>query len=279
MSKSGPLFHEQLGTGGPTLVFLPGLGGTTRYWQPRVAPLARSHRLILVDPLGFGRSPKPWGPYLVERHVAELHGVLGDAGPVTLVGHSFGAVLAVAYATRYTNQVRRLVLLGLPYFGSEQRALDHFRTFPVPVRWFATNMFLAALGCILTRRLLGKLLPLVIRNMPREVVQDLARHTWRSFTSTLWEGVFRYDLARDADRLPADLPVLCVHGLADRTAPLHGLHRLAQGRPGWQVLLLPGVDHHPLLRNADFCLQLLASNSAASHAADSGLVRGRWKVR
>jgi pimeloyl-ACP methyl ester carboxylesterase len=64
------------GTRGPTLVFLPGVGGTTRYWDSGVAPLASDSRLLLVDPLGFGRSPKPRTTYSVERHVAELRRVL-----------------------------------------------------------------------------------------------------------------------------------------------------------------------------------------------------------
>jgi pimeloyl-ACP methyl ester carboxylesterase len=55
-----PLFTDAVGAGGPTVVFLHGLGATTRYWGPRVTPLAARARLVLVDLLGFGRSPKPW---------------------------------------------------------------------------------------------------------------------------------------------------------------------------------------------------------------------------
>jgi len=80
--RAGPLlYHKELGTSGPLLVFLPGVGGTTRYWENRVVPLAENHRLMLVDLLGYGRSPKPWTRYTVERHVAELHRVLGGRGP------------------------------------------------------------------------------------------------------------------------------------------------------------------------------------------------------
>lgn len=65
-----------------------------------------------------------------------------------LVGHSFGAVAAVAYAARHPRQVERVVLLSLPYFGSEARALDHFRNAATPDRRVMTNMALAAVTCI-----------------------------------------------------------------------------------------------------------------------------------
>ena len=70
-SVRGPLYVRQLGTAGPTLAFLPGIGATTRYWALVVAPLAATARLLLVDLLGFGRSPKPWTTYTVDRHLWE----------------------------------------------------------------------------------------------------------------------------------------------------------------------------------------------------------------
>ena len=96
----GPLHAEVRGSlaDGPTVVFLPGLGGTTRYWSSRVAALERRYRVVLVDLLGFGDSPRPWARYSVERHVQSLAEVLRPYGRVTLVGHSLGALLAIAYA-------------------------------------------------------------------------------------------------------------------------------------------------------------------------------------
>lgn len=54
------LYAAESGMGDATLVFLPGMGGTTRYWQGRVTKLEQDFRVLLVDPLGFGQSPKPW---------------------------------------------------------------------------------------------------------------------------------------------------------------------------------------------------------------------------
>ena len=104
MNVQPTLYSKEIASDGPTLVFLPGVGGTTRYWERRIAPLAAMYRLLLVDLLGYGRSPKPWTTYSVERHIAELHRVLDGRDHLTLVGHSFSAILAVAYAARYPSR-------------------------------------------------------------------------------------------------------------------------------------------------------------------------------
>jgi len=253
------LHHEVHGQRGPTLVFLPGVGGTTRYWASRVASLADGHRLLLIDLLGFGQSPKPWTTDSIERHGAELQRVLADRGPVTLVGHSFGALAAVAYAARHPEQVRALMLLSLPNFGGEEHALVHLRNRPTSDRWLMTNVVLASVACIVTRRLLRHLLPRLAPGMPREILEDYLRHTWRSATSTIREGVYRYDITQDTAALPDPLPVLLLHGEFDATAPLDGVTRLQREHPTWTLRVLPSGDHHLLLRDPEWTMQELRS--------------------
>ena len=261
------LYTKELGSGGSTLVFLPGLGGTTRYWESRVAPLASEHCLLLIDLLGFGRSPKPWIRYTVERHVAELRRVLEGREAFTLVGHSFGALAAVAYAALYPEQVNGLVLLSLPCFGGLEQAIGYYRRRGGPDRWLMTNVVLAAITCVVTRRVLRRLLPRLLADMPREVAEDLVQHTWLSSTSTLWEGVYRHDVAGDADRLRKEMPVLCLHGDQDVTAPFEYVKRLIEGRSQWTLRVLVDVDHHPLLRDPALCLAAIREFSAFSRLA------------
>lgn len=245
-------------------MFLPGVGGTTRYWESRITPLAVTHQLLLVDLLGYGRSPKPWTTYSVERHVAELRHVLTGREPFTLVGHSFGAIVAVAYAARYPQQVERLVLISLPYWGSATRAKDYFRSHPTFASYFMTNIALTVVACIFTRRVLRRILPRFMPDVPREVVEDLMLHTWRSSTSTIWDGMYRYDLASDIDQLPAALPVLLIHGERDTTAPLEGARQLAAQHPNATLLIMPGVDHHPLLHDPAHCVEAIRAFSTRS---------------
>lgn len=268
MKKQERLYCAELGAGERVVAFLPGLGATTRYWQTRVAPLTIERRLLLVDLLGFGRSSRPWTRYSIDRHVGAVHSVLGERGPLTLVGHSLGALISVAYAARYPSQVRALVLLSLPYFGDLERARAHFRHGPLPDRWIFNNLALAAVTCILTRRLFGRLLPRLRSDIPREVAEDLVQHTWRSSTSSLWEAVYRYDAAGDADRLDPTVPVRCLHGDLDPIAPLAGIRKLCAGRANWTLEVMPGVDHHPLLRDPQRCLRAIECITADDDARD-----------
>lgn len=61
------------------------------------------------------------GARTVEEHVRDLDAVVGD-GPVALVGHSWGAMLGLAYAARHPAKVERLVLVGCGTFDEEARA-------------------------------------------------------------------------------------------------------------------------------------------------------------
>ncbi len=259
-TKSTPLHLIRSGTDGPTLVFIPGLSGTTRYWQGRLGMLEKNYRILLVDPLGFGDSPKPWSRYTVDRHVEALYEILKNEKRFALIGHSMGTLLSIAYAARHPEQVERLVLLSTPFFGGAKEARRFFSSQPVPLGWFFSNMILAAVICMITRRVFGRLMPYFRRDLPREVAADIVKHSWRSFTSSFWEVVCNYDTNRDADAL-GDLPVLCIHGDQDDTAPLTGALVLAAGRPAWQVHILNGVDHQPWLRDTETCQRDVAAGN------------------
>ncbi|MDQ6925109.1 MAG: alpha/beta hydrolase, partial [Candidatus Eremiobacteraeota bacterium] len=246
---------------GPTVAFLPGIGATTRYWALIVAPLASAARLLLIDLLGFGRSPKPWTTYTVDRHLDALHAVIGPAAvgaPLTLVGHSFGARLAIAYAARYPAEVERLVLVSLPYFGGGERAKRYLRD-KGATGWLWTHMVPFALTCLLGRRLLGWAAPLVLRDLPRPVAEDLNQMTWRSSTSTMWEVIYRHDLAADVARVPAGIPFLCLHGDHDESAPLDRMLTLRTLHPNCEVRVYPGADHQLPIRHPAWVREQIAA--------------------
>lgn len=249
-----PLKRFDAGHGQHCAVLLHGLGGTHRYWTCGPVPFALpGHRTVLIDLLGFGASPKPWMRYSVERHIAALHSSLAGERSLTLVGHSLGAALALAYAARYPSVVRRLVLISLPNFGGAEGAVAWFAR--QRGGWIYTNMWATALACILTRRVVGRLLPRLLRDIPREVAEDLVAHNMVSSTSSLWEALYRHDLRAEAEATVQILPVLMLHGSADLTAPLAGAQELAAARSTWEMHVLGGVDHHPWLRVPQECLQ------------------------
>lgn len=251
------LFHRQLGTEGPAVVFLPGLAASTRYWESRIAPLADDHRVVLVDLLGFGQSPKPWATYSVERQVTELHRVLVHVGPFTLVGHSLGALLAIAYAARYPRAVTGLALFGLPCFASAAEAKRSLRGRSALDRWALSNLLMVAIVCMFSRHVMRPLLPRLLSNLPPEIVEDYLLHTWLSATSTILEVIYRYDPRVDIDRLSTDMPVALLHGEHDSTAPIESVRELVRQYPDWRLDVLPEGDHNVLLNDPEWCLNKL----------------------
>lgn len=104
-----------------TVVLLHGIGNTAQSWQELIPLLPKDIRIIGVDLLGFGQSPKPtWLKYDATQQARAL-GVtllrLGLNQRVVLVGHSLGALVAVKAAKRYQPLVRQLILCSPPFYA------------------------------------------------------------------------------------------------------------------------------------------------------------------
>ena len=106
-----------------TYVFIHGIGNNLHSWDRVIELMPKDVRLIGIDLLGFGKSPKPqWAKYNAKsqaRSVAiTLLGMRLSHQPI-LVGHSLGALVAVEVAKRYPLAVRRLVLCSPPFYKPE----------------------------------------------------------------------------------------------------------------------------------------------------------------
>lgn len=109
--------HRRRGSG-PTVVLVHGIPGDGRCWRIVELELARSCDVITVDLLGFGESsgtPKPSieevGPAAQATALAALLDELGVRG-ATIVGHDYGAPIAVLLAGSRPELVGALVLLA-----------------------------------------------------------------------------------------------------------------------------------------------------------------------
>ncbi len=112
------LFVRQYGTGETPIVLLtggPGYSGD--YFEEVALRLGRQQRVLLPDQRGTGRSViNPWdvSRVTIEASVADVEALRAHsgAGEVIVVGHSWGGVLALAYAAQHGRRVRALVLIG-----------------------------------------------------------------------------------------------------------------------------------------------------------------------
>jgi proline iminopeptidase len=123
------IYYEAFGQGPPLVLVHGGPGASHDYLLPHLAPLARRNRLVFIDERGSGRSQKLDDPkgYTVENMADDVEAVrqgLG-LGRIALLGHSYGGVLAQAYAFKYQANLTHLVLCST--FHSTRALNDVFR--------------------------------------------------------------------------------------------------------------------------------------------------------
>ena len=113
----GRRVHTQvLGDAGPRVVLIHGmLIGSVASWYFSIAPpLSRRHRVLMYDLRGHGKSEIATSGYGFRALGKDLRGVVeyfAGGEPVSLVGHSYGAVVALRFALDYPELVNRLVVV------------------------------------------------------------------------------------------------------------------------------------------------------------------------
>ena len=157
---------------GPPVLFIPGFTLDHRMWDDQRA-LADAHRLVRLDPRGFGRSALPDGTrYRHADDAAALLSALG-LGPACVVGHSIGAHQALELALEHPDRVSSLVLVCTSGLGGMR--------FPEEIH----DLFAA------------------VKRAAREEGIDAAKAIWRRGS---WFGAARRraDLGRRLDEILAD---------------------------------------------------------------------------
>lgn len=206
---------------GPTVVLLHGMLGSAAYWR-RVAEYLPGHDVVALDLLGFGGSPRPSGSaYDYASHgdaVVALLDTLGLQGPVVLVGHSMGALIALRLAAERPDRVRRLVLIGMPVFESPAaaRAAITGTTLRRFMLYGAGSRLFCRVWCRGLNPISRRVAPVYLRRMPPAVARGTVDHSWWSYSRSLANVVERQHVAEDMRQRCC--PTVVVYGDEDRDA-------------------------------------------------------------
>ena len=253
VSVDGVKLHFLVKGTGPTVVLLHGNGTMLQDWIASgvLEKLAKTNRVVAFDRPGFGHSERPrstvWTPMAQARLFAQALRSLGEQ-QVTVVGHSFGTLVALALASEDPELVFSLVLIAGYYYPTARvdAALAAPPAVPVVgdvIRYTFSPLLGAALRPAMEKQMFA----------PASVSTE-----WRAqfpFEMTLRPAQIRAAAAEAAIMVPASaanakrlpglhLPVTIIAGEGDKVVdPAAHSSRLAGDIEGSELLLVGGAGH------------------------------------
>lgn len=129
------LWYEIEGKGEALLLIAGGPGTSHRYFQPYFSVLADSYRIIYFDAFGRGKSDHAKSPkeYTFERDVEDVEGIRKalNLDKINVLGHSYGGMVAQAYALKYANSVKRLILANTLFSAEMWQASNDYLNYEI----------------------------------------------------------------------------------------------------------------------------------------------------
>ncbi|KJK59115.1 alpha/beta fold hydrolase [Saccharothrix sp. ST-888] len=249
------LYYEDHGSGRP-VVLIHGWPLDGASWERQTAALlAAGHRVITYDRRGFGRSDRPTTGYDYDTFAADLDRLLTDLDlqGVTLVGFSMGSGEVTRYLGRYGSaRVAKAVLIsGVPPF------LLKTEDNPEGVDGAVFEGIQAAIAADRPAFLSAFLQDFYNADaLPDRISPQAVQASWNvavgaSAHATLacvpaWLTDFRADLPK------IDVPILVIHGDADRTLPLSATAaRLPALITDTRLAVVPGGPHGLIRTHAE----------------------------
>ena len=233
----------------PVMVALHGLGGGGYFFAGIAHSLAAAGRHVLCpDMPGSGLSPRGERAVTFDRFadaVVELieRRAAAAGGPVALMGHSMGTIVALHVYARIPDRIRSLIFVGgLPAPLPEAQARLRDRAA------LARSAGMAAVA--------PTIVPVVFARRSLDAIPDKVAMFQRLLAQSDAEGYAQTALALAAasavEVVPrVRVPCLCVTGTEDRYAPPAAVRRFASSIPGAEYRELPDCGHMPFFEAPD----------------------------
>jgi pimeloyl-ACP methyl ester carboxylesterase len=199
-----------------TVVLLHGLGASAGIWEEVADFIKCDVRVVAVDLLGFGASPKPqWSTYSVQTQVRMLRHTLRRnkvRGRIILAGHSMGSLVAVEYAKQFPREIDHLILCSMPLYTNEAMiALEETSSSRKSRR---SSAYLRLYKMIRERRTVTtKAAKFTAKFLSLGENIALSEENWYAYASSLQTSIERQTTIIDAERLR--VPTEVIYGTYD----------------------------------------------------------------
>jgi len=250
------LYYEDHGSGSP-VVLIHGFPLSGRAWERQErALIAAGHRVITYDRRGFGKSSQPAAGYDYDTFAADLDHLVSalDLRGFDIAGHSMGGGEIARYLGTFgTERARRAAIIsGVPPYllktpetphGVPQEVFDQIEAALTTDRFaYFTEWNKSFFN--LDETLGSRISTEAVRDAWHTAVGASPAGTLASVAT--WHTDFRADLAR------IDIPVLVMHGTADRILPIEACgprtHELVRGS---EYVAIEGASHGLCWTHAD----------------------------
>lgn len=241
--------------GAQRVIFIHGLGGSYETWSLNLPAFAGQFRICALDLVGAGSSDKPAMDYrihsLADFLARFLDALDGDWQHVSLVGHSLGGAIALAFASRYPERVERLVLVDSAGLGLEinGEVLDLVRAEPTVegIRTELTHFFAHQ----------GLVQQALVEQLYQQRLQPGAREALLATTEAAFGGNRQHvDLRETLAALHSK--ALVVWGNEDSVIPVAHAQN-ASRTPGSEVEVFDACGHCPHIERAEAFNELATS--------------------
>lgn len=251
--------YVKSGTVGPVLVCLHGVGGNASAFAPQLSGLSDAVQVWSIDIAGYGKT----APLLVmdwDHLVTGLKQFLDHhkLHNVYLLGHSFGGMLAQAFAAKYADDLAGLILYSTSAaFGSND---GEFQKQFIEARLKPLNQ-----GCSMAQ-LAAKLIdPLLAQPSQPQVRKVAIEHMAQVPNNTYRQAMQCISLFDCRDNLPhLKLPTLLLAGAVDQMASPLMMQRLASKIEDSKLCILPNAGHLANLEQAHLFNQQVSNFIALS---------------
>jgi 3-oxoadipate enol-lactonase len=239
---------EVSGGGDDTVVLIHGFPLSREIWNAQVRALSGHVRVVAMDLRGMGASSVGDGPYLMESLAGDVAAVL-DALAVeraSLVGHSLGGYVALAFARMYVERLDRLALVCSRITADSPERAMHRRELADDAERNASSERIIA-------EMLDATLGATTRAQRPEIVEKfrkIAEQNDPRGLAAMLRGMALRDGAQD---IAGDLtmPILVVAGAQDPGIPAGEAAWTAAAFPSGKLVTLQGSGHVPMLEKPD----------------------------
>jgi pimeloyl-ACP methyl ester carboxylesterase len=255
--------YWDLGQSGIPIVLVHGIIASVEYWEKNIFELAKSHRVIAVDLIGFGKTDKPDIDYTLDAFVQFLNSFLKtlEIEQCFLVGHSLGGGICLKFALDFPETVKKLILIS-------SVGLSH--QLPLGIRLFSLSYLNKIIYHVSQETIMrairkhvydqNKLDDVFLKRLVTLAQTTSSKRTLMSLlrTNVDLRGIRKKIIAPLIKRFTKfKIPVLIIWGKQDKLLPLKNVHQTIKLIPFVTCHVFDQCGHMPQIEHANASNQLI----------------------